>query len=476
MKVIHKHSSVYLNSEPKAPEVSSMTKGEIAVNTNNTDPSLFIKTENDSIAQFSAIKKNDLIEINSVVSQALGILNRKSDNICDAIEEISLVTSSALNDVNFKLLKIESDVEYQSKIYALLNGDINTAFSASTFYEGTQSLSDKYQAKGDYQPAGSYAALHGNTGNTFSGSTLYGNIEGGTLKGSSVSAATVTGATAVYGATIYEGGTALNQKYQPKGDYAALHGDSGNTFSAATLYEGDKQLSDKYQAKGSYAALHGSTSENFSGATLYGNVQGGTVNGTSVSAATITGATAIYGATIYEGDTSLSQKYAAIHGNSSNTFSASTFYGNIAWSSVTSKPTTFSDYGLSVKGDAKYTSASTAGASAITVSALTKEISSATSNSTALADAYNTKEFVKDSVINPFEVTSQALSEINNKIEEINENLSETSNVSSASLNDLNKKILTLEANLNYLIQTPIRIVDSVSEMSEGNTIYILKG
>ena len=167
-----------------------------------------------------------------------------------------------------------------------------------------------------------------------------------------MSATTITGATHVSGATII--GTTV------KGTTV-----SGNTVTGATI------------------------------------VKAPTVSGTTtVAGPTVCGTTAVYGATIYENGTSLASKYAALHGNASNTFTALTFYGNIAWSSITDKPASFSDYGLKVQGDGKYTSASTNGASAITVSAITKDVSAATSTATALADAYQTKAYIENYVAN----------------------------------------------------------------------------
>ena len=67
---------------------------------------------------------------------------------------------------------------------------------------------------------------------------------------------------------------------------------------------------------------------------------------------------------------------------------------------MTGKPSSFTDYGISVKGDDKYTTASTPGASAITISAITKDVSAATSTSTALADAYQTKAYIETCIEN----------------------------------------------------------------------------
>ena len=316
-------------------------------------------------------------------------------------EEEELVFAEALNDLNSRLVTVSGMVENLDIEELLANyhgntgntfsastfygnfdgatGNFSTAISAGTMYENGTSLSEKYQAVGNYaMSTGStgisfnasefiedgttlsqkYAALHGNSGNTFSASTFNGNLDGATAKlstgvsAATVSATTITADTSIessnisattslYGATIYENGTSLENKYQAKGNYAAEHGDSGKTFSASTLYESDGSLSDKDAPK------NGSSANTFTASTFNGNLEGATAKlstgvsaatlsagtvtvGTSISSPSISATTDLYGVTIYENGDSLATKYAALHGNSGNTFSASTFYGSIA--------------------------------------------------------------------------------------------------------------------------------------------------
>ncbi len=67
-KLIHIHSNVYKNGAPQAPTAGTLSKGEIAVNYNDTEPALFIENNSGTLVKFNAIQKSEIDQIASDVS------------------------------------------------------------------------------------------------------------------------------------------------------------------------------------------------------------------------------------------------------------------------------------------------------------------------------------------------------------------------------------------------------------------------
>ena len=68
-KLIHIHSNVYSGGKPQAPQTGVLSKGEIAVNYNDTEPALFIENNSGSVVKFNAITKEEIQGIGSQISQ-----------------------------------------------------------------------------------------------------------------------------------------------------------------------------------------------------------------------------------------------------------------------------------------------------------------------------------------------------------------------------------------------------------------------
>ena len=68
-KLIHIHSNVYTQGQPQAPQSGVLSKGEIAVNYNDTEPALFIENNSGGLVKFNAITKEQIQGIESNVSQ-----------------------------------------------------------------------------------------------------------------------------------------------------------------------------------------------------------------------------------------------------------------------------------------------------------------------------------------------------------------------------------------------------------------------
>lgn len=67
-KLIHLHSGVYQNGTPLAPTSTELEKGEIAVNYNDNEPSLFLKNNSGNIVKFNAVTRSEISAITGDIS------------------------------------------------------------------------------------------------------------------------------------------------------------------------------------------------------------------------------------------------------------------------------------------------------------------------------------------------------------------------------------------------------------------------
>lgn len=115
-KLIHIHSNVYENGAAKAPSASYLEYGEIAVNYNATEPSLFIRDVNDNIRQIST---NDTILSKAILGDSYIVPDVEDDSelvidkndtatsaigkLVKVIKDNEEIIASSLNDLNERL-------------------------------------------------------------------------------------------------------------------------------------------------------------------------------------------------------------------------------------------------------------------------------------------------------------------------------------------------------------------------------------
>ena len=106
--LIHAHSSVVTEGEPKLPAASRIEYGEIAVNFAEGHETLSIKNSNDDIVTFSSDEKlyDIIIENERTIATALNDMNdRISDNM-DAVDDLETSIENQLDDKLDKMVSI----------------------------------------------------------------------------------------------------------------------------------------------------------------------------------------------------------------------------------------------------------------------------------------------------------------------------------------------------------------------------------
>ena len=106
--LIHAHSSVVTEGEPKLPAASRIAYGEIAVNFADGHETLSIKNSNDDIVTFSSDEKlyDIIIENERTIATALNDMNdRISDNM-DAVDDLETSIENQLDDKLDKMVSI----------------------------------------------------------------------------------------------------------------------------------------------------------------------------------------------------------------------------------------------------------------------------------------------------------------------------------------------------------------------------------
>ena len=118
--LVHAHSVVVTEGNPKLPAASRIEYGEIAVNYAEGHETLSIKNSNDDIVTFSsddAIKKI-IIDNEKVVANSLNDINGRITQLDENVTEMS-------GDVDDKIEELSSDVD--DKIEEL-SGDVDDRF------------------------------------------------------------------------------------------------------------------------------------------------------------------------------------------------------------------------------------------------------------------------------------------------------------------------------------------------------------
>ena len=128
-QVIHIHSSVFSNNVPKAPNASVLGYGEIAVNYNATEPSLFVRDANDAIRQFhtsdvilSKAKLGPNFTIHEEVDDDSLLQITGDDSVVSSIGKImriimdnEKVSATALNDLNLRVTAFDEELDEIAK-------------------------------------------------------------------------------------------------------------------------------------------------------------------------------------------------------------------------------------------------------------------------------------------------------------------------------------------------------------------------
>jgi len=108
-KVIHIHSNVYTNGAPKQPAAADLNLGELAINNNDTEPCLFIKTNGGNIEEFigkTTINSSLLLKeniSNKVIAFTSGCTDEQYPSaklVYDTITDNERVVAAAINDLN----------------------------------------------------------------------------------------------------------------------------------------------------------------------------------------------------------------------------------------------------------------------------------------------------------------------------------------------------------------------------------------
>lgn len=93
----------------KRPTADKLVEGEIAVNYLKGHETLMIKNTEDEIVGF--VNENELYETQEIIAKGLGKLKNEMKEFDEGIEDLELVTSAALNDLNSRINGVEDEVD-----------------------------------------------------------------------------------------------------------------------------------------------------------------------------------------------------------------------------------------------------------------------------------------------------------------------------------------------------------------------------
>ena len=147
--LIHAHSSVVTEGEPKLPSADRIEYGEIAVNFADGHETLSIKNSNDDIVTFSSDEKlyNIIIENERTIATALNDINdRISDNM-DAVDDLETSIENQLEGKLDKMVSITySSLKSKRDNSQLIPGQMYriTDFVTTTSQTGTESAGHQF--------------------------------------------------------------------------------------------------------------------------------------------------------------------------------------------------------------------------------------------------------------------------------------------------------------------------------------------
>lgn len=137
LHLVHRKSSV----AGKVPSASTINYGEIAVNYNDAEPTLFIRTNEDRIESFVPTSKFEDI---------VGDGFESGKTITEVIEEDELVVAAAVNDLNDKLAGKENA---SNKVTSLSAQSTNTEYpGAKCVYDAINPPIVTTQPVGGFEP------------------------------------------------------------------------------------------------------------------------------------------------------------------------------------------------------------------------------------------------------------------------------------------------------------------------------------
>ena len=127
-KIIHKHSSVITDGQPKIPTENQLEYGELAINYGKGVETISFKNTNNEIVEIKT--KNYFDEKILLNSKDINTLEDKVNDIKSTIEGNELVTATAISDLDVRTNDIKLNVENNELITAAaiteINGRINT--------------------------------------------------------------------------------------------------------------------------------------------------------------------------------------------------------------------------------------------------------------------------------------------------------------------------------------------------------------
>lgn len=156
-KIIHKHSSVVTDGNPKIPTSSQLDYGELAINYADGVETISFKNSNNEIVEIKTKNYFDN-QINSN-SEKIQALEDSYDLIVSEIENNELVTATAITNLEERTTNVENGLTEKSDVgHTHTSADISDSISAKSGVTSTATGLVQGKAVYDYAPPKSHAS------------------------------------------------------------------------------------------------------------------------------------------------------------------------------------------------------------------------------------------------------------------------------------------------------------------------------
>lgn len=143
--IIHKHSDVVTNGQPKLPTSSQIEYGELAINYAKGNETIAMKNSNNEIVTFGSnfVSQEDFEEVEFVVASTFSYIQGEIEDIGERIESIE-------DDIDEKIEDLTNEIIDDEKVISSAFNDINERVStlSSNFEEGIETIQNEIDNDG----------------------------------------------------------------------------------------------------------------------------------------------------------------------------------------------------------------------------------------------------------------------------------------------------------------------------------------